>query len=123
MPLPARRSRARTTLIALDIGVDTTTPSGEMLANVLAVFAQFERRLIGQRTREALAVRRSQGIALGRPRVLPDTLRRRVASQRKAGMSLRAIAEALNERGVETAHGGRRWYASTVRYLLDSIHA
>src|SRR5207248_6984277 len=48
-------------LVALDLGVDTSTPSGEMLANVLAVFAQFERRLIGQRTREALAIKRAQG--------------------------------------------------------------
>jgi len=35
-------------LVALDLGVDTTNPAGEMMANVLAVFAQFERRLIGQ---------------------------------------------------------------------------
>ena len=28
----------------LDLGVDTTTPSGEMIANVMATFAQFERR-------------------------------------------------------------------------------
>ena len=47
-------------VVALDLGVDTTTPSGEMMANVLAVFAQFERRLIGQRTREALAVKRGR---------------------------------------------------------------
>ena len=38
-------------LVALDLGVDTTTPQGEMLASVLAVFAQFERRLIGERTK------------------------------------------------------------------------
>ena len=62
-------------LVALDLGVDTTTPSGEMMANVLAVFAQFERRLIGQRTREALVVKRRQGVRLGRPRVMsPDTV-------------------------------------------------
>jgi DNA invertase Pin-like site-specific DNA recombinase len=37
-------------LVALDCAVDTTTPAGEAMANVLATFAQFERRLIGQRT-------------------------------------------------------------------------
>jgi hypothetical protein len=37
--------------VALDLGVDISTPAGEMMANVLATFAQFERRLIGQRTR------------------------------------------------------------------------
>ena len=55
--------RERWQLVALDLGVDTSTPSGEMLANVLASFAQFERRLIGQRTAEALRAskRRASG--------------------------------------------------------------
>ena len=55
-------------LVILDLGVDTTTPSGEMIANVMATFAQFERRLIGQRTKDALAVKKRQGVRLGRPR-------------------------------------------------------
>ena len=54
-------------LIALDLGVDTSTPAGEMMASVLATFAQFERRLIGQRTKDALAIKRAQGVVLGRP--------------------------------------------------------
>lgn len=66
-----RARKSRWALVALDIGVDTTTPAGEMMANVLAVFAQFERRLIGQRTREALAVKRLQGVRLGRRPSLP----------------------------------------------------
>ena len=41
------------------------------MANVLATFAQFERRLISQRTREALAVKKSQGVRLGRPSTMP----------------------------------------------------
>ncbi len=52
-------------LVALDCAVDTTTPAGEAMANVLATFAQFERRLISERTREALAVKRAQGVQLG----------------------------------------------------------
>ena len=64
-----RGQRRGWALVALDLGVDTTTPQGEMMASVLAVFAQFERRLIGQRTRDALAVKRAQGVRLGRPRV------------------------------------------------------
>jgi DNA invertase Pin-like site-specific DNA recombinase len=41
-------------LVTLDLMVDTTTPAGEALANVLATFAQFERKMIGLRVREAL---------------------------------------------------------------------
>ena len=49
------------------------------MANVLAVFAQFERRLIGQRTREALAVKRLQGVRLGRrPVIMPATVRAQI---------------------------------------------
>jgi DNA invertase Pin-like site-specific DNA recombinase len=51
--LMATASKQSWALVALDCAVDTTTPAGEAMANVLATFAQFERRVIGQRTREA----------------------------------------------------------------------
>jgi DNA invertase Pin-like site-specific DNA recombinase len=116
--LMERSRKAGWALVALDLGVDTTTPSGEMMANVLAVFAHFERRLIGQRTRDALAVKRSQGIRLGRPRQIPDQIRVRVRELRHRGLSLAAIASTLNADGVPTAQGGRCWYPSTVRAVL-----
>jgi DNA invertase Pin-like site-specific DNA recombinase len=108
-------------LVALDLGVDTTTPSGEMLANVLAVFAQFERRLIGQRTRDALAVRRSQGAVLGRPVALSARHANAIRALRAQGLSLRRIAVDLNSRGIRPAQGGRRWHASTVRAVLTRL--
>ena len=61
-------------LVILDLGVDTTSPSGEMMANVMATFAQFERRLIGQRTKDALAVKKAEGVTLGRPRQLDEDI-------------------------------------------------
>ena len=76
-------------MIALDIGIDASSPSGEMLANVLAVFSVFERRLIGQRTREALAVRRAEGVCLGRPRALPPSVRAAIVDARRQGHSYR----------------------------------
>ena len=108
-------------LVALDLGVDTTTPSGEMLANVLAVFAQFERRLIGQRTRDALAVRRSQGAVLGRRVSLGIDDARHIQLLRARGLSLRQIADDLNRRATPTAQGGRQWHASTVRAILERL--
>jgi DNA invertase Pin-like site-specific DNA recombinase len=107
-------------LVALDCAVDTTTPAGEAMANVLATFAQFERRLIAQRTREALAVKRAQGVRLGRPLAMPAKVRRRIIRDREKGASLSAIATALNKEGVPTAHGGVRWHASTVRAALHA---
>lgn len=112
------RSRERGwSLIALDLGVDTSTPAGEMMAHVLATFAQFERRLIGQRTKDALAVRKAQGVRLGRPPGLPEPVRRRIVRERKQGRSLRAIAAGLNAEGVPTAQGGKQWWPTTVRLV------
>jgi DNA invertase Pin-like site-specific DNA recombinase len=105
-------------LVALDCAVDTSTPTGEAMANMLATFAQFERRLIAQRTKEALAVKRASGVRLGRPPVLPQTVVRRIQGQRARGDSFRKIATDLNEAGVPTAQGGRQWYAATVRHVL-----
>ena len=104
-------------LVALDCAVDTTTPAGEAMASVLAVFAQFERRLISQRTREALAVKRSQGVRLGRPPTLDTKLVTRIRRERARGRTFAAIAEQLNDEQVPTAHGGKRWYPTTVRNL------
>jgi DNA invertase Pin-like site-specific DNA recombinase len=111
-------------LIALDSAVDTTTPAGEAMANVLATFAQFERRLIGQRTREAMAAKKASGMVFGprawktRKGVMPDAVAERIRRQRAEGRTLRAIAEGLNEDGVPTAQGGAQWWPATVRQVL-----
>jgi DNA invertase Pin-like site-specific DNA recombinase len=110
-----RATREHWALVALDLGVDTTTPAGEAMANVMATFAQFERRLISQRTREALIQKRKAGTRLGRPRVMPDVVRVRILRERARGLSFQAIADRLTSEAVPTAHGGRRWYPSTVR--------
>ena len=47
-------------VVALDLGVDLSTPAGEFLASVMASAAQWERRIIGQRTKDALAIRGSR---------------------------------------------------------------
>ena len=117
--LLAEAEREGWALVALDLGVDLSTPSGEVMAHVLAAIAQFERRLIGQRTRDALAVRKAQGVRLGRPQVLPAELVERISRQRLAGATLQAIADQLNGEGVPTAHGGARWWPSTVGKVLQ----
>jgi DNA invertase Pin-like site-specific DNA recombinase len=85
---------------------------------VLGTFGQFERRLIGQRTKEALAVKRASGMMLGRPPPVPQSVVRRIQRLRARGLSLRAIADELNESKVATAQGGKQWYAATVRGVL-----
>lgn len=101
----------------LDLGLDLSTPQGELVGNVIASVAQWERRIIGERTREALAVKRAEGVKIGRPAVLPASVTRRISRERARGRSYAAIAEGLNADAVPTAQGGQRWYAATVRYV------
>jgi DNA invertase Pin-like site-specific DNA recombinase len=114
-----RASRERWALIALDVNIDTSTPAGEAAAAMLAVFAQFERRVIGERTKAALAVKKAAGVRLGRPRVISDAVVARIEAERASGRSLRAIADSLNGDEIPTARGGRRWYVSTVQSVLS----
>ena len=88
------------------------------MAHVLATFGQFERRLIGERTKETLAAKRASGVRLGRPPTVPQAVVRRIQRLRRRGDSFRAIADSLNQDGVRTAQGGKEWYAATVRHVL-----
>lgn len=108
-------------VIALDSPVDTSTPQGLAMTQMLSVMAELERGLIAQRTREALAAKRDQGVRLGRPRTLPAAVVARIGSERQKGTSMRAIAQRLNSDGVPTAYGGPTWYASTVHGVLRSL--
>jgi DNA invertase Pin-like site-specific DNA recombinase len=115
-----RSARRGWALVALDLGVDTTSPAGEAMASVMAVFAQLERRLIGQRTRDALAMKKQQGVRLGRPRSLPSAIVDRVVSARDSGAGWSAIARSLNDEKVPTAQGGVQWWPATVRAVYRS---
>lgn len=104
-------------LVALDLGIDLTTAAGEFMANVMASAAQWERRIIGQRTREALAAKRAHGVRLGRPVTLAPDVVERIVTARAAGAGWSTIARDLDADAVPTAHGGARWYPSTVRAI------
>jgi DNA invertase Pin-like site-specific DNA recombinase len=116
--LMAKATRQHWALIALDVAVDTSTPTVKAMANMVATFAQLERRLISQRTREALAAKKAAGVRLGRPPAVPKPIVRRIRRQRARGDTLRAIADGLNRDRVPTAQGGAQWYAATVRGIL-----
>lgn len=87
--LKEQARRAGWELVTCDLAIDTSTPAGEATASMMAVFSQLERRLISQRTREALAVKRTQGVRLGRPPVLTREVVSRIIDARSSGDSLR----------------------------------
>lgn len=105
-------------LVALDSPADPTTAHGEAMAAMTVVFSQLERRLIGQRTREALAIKRAAGVKLGRPRVVAPAVVERIKRERtEDGRSWAEIARRLTADGIPTAHGATRWADATVRKL------
>ena len=56
--------------IAVTQGIDTTTAVGRMLYGHLAVFAEFEREQIRERTKAGMEAARARGVHIGRPRVI-----------------------------------------------------
>ena len=115
-----RASRQGWTFVALDLGIDTGTPMGRAMAQMAGVFAELERKMIGLRTKDALAALKANGQRLGRPVEQDSAVRARIADEHGRGDSLRAIADRLNTEQVSTARGGR-WHASTIRRVLDSL--
>lgn len=105
-------------LVVLDLSVDTTTTNGELIANIMIALAQWERRLIGDRTKAALTAVRARGTRLGRKsNVDPETVRL-IRILRQSGKSWQGIADALTVEGVPTAQGGR-WHGATVKKLHE----
>jgi DNA invertase Pin-like site-specific DNA recombinase len=107
-------------VVAIDLGVDTSTPTGELLANIIMAVAQWERRMIGQRTREALAVKQQNGQRLGRPAECHPELEAQILELSKR-MGPTMIARRLTEMNVPTPRGGTAWYPTTVSRILERL--
>jgi len=104
-------------LVLLDCNIDTTTPYGEAQLNMMATFAQLERRLIGVRTKEAMAIAKAQGKVISRPTIDP-AIETRIKEMRNGGLNMSKIANQLNSEKVATARGGS-WHPATIKLVLD----
>jgi DNA invertase Pin-like site-specific DNA recombinase len=122
----------RVPFIVAELGRD----ADPFMLHLFAALAEKERRLISERTREALQAKKAAGAKLGNHANLSEagatgraiqaqaaedfaaTMLPTIDAVRKAGATtLAAIADALNQRGVRSAGGGR-WHRSAVRNLL-----
>jgi DNA invertase Pin-like site-specific DNA recombinase len=79
--------------VSLHEGVDTSTPNGRLVFGIFASIAEFERELIRDRVKSGLALAKSRGKCLGRPRVNVDRLR--IATLRNDGRSWAEICDVL----------------------------
>jgi peptidoglycan hydrolase-like protein with peptidoglycan-binding domain len=86
-------------LVAVDVDLDTATPDGRIAADALISVGEMDHQS-----------------PPGRPAVrdLP-ALKRHIVAMRAAGMTLKAIADRLNDEGVPTLRGGRQWRPSSVQ--------
>jgi DNA invertase Pin-like site-specific DNA recombinase len=109
---------AQAALVALDLDIDTSTPKGHRVASTLITLSDHAHERIVTGGRDRLAGMRGNG-RTGQPAVRdhPELLER-IASMRAASMSLRAIADQLNEEGVPTLRGGRTWRPSSIQAAL-----
>lgn len=73
-------------------GENGTDAMSALVFNIMGSFAQFERDLIADRTRQALAAKKEQGVELGRPKTISDEVRQKVISL-KGTMCYRDIAD------------------------------
>ena len=127
-----RFERRGVSLVSVAESLDTGTAAGRLVLNVMASVSQWEREVIGERTREALAHKKAQGQRIGTVPfgyALADDGRKLVRQPdeqatlsllreyRAAGCSLRAIATELNRRGLRT-RSGAPWRHEYVRNLL-----
>jgi DNA invertase Pin-like site-specific DNA recombinase len=77
-------------------GIDTTTPAGKAMFQMMGVFAEFERAMIQERVSAGLARAKAQGKKLGRPREVDEKKRAAVLTAKAKGDSLGKIATALD---------------------------
>ncbi len=124
----AERNGARVVSAAGE-GTEDEGPAGQLMRTMIDAFAAYERALIGERTRVALAAKRARGERTGHipygfqvkddgrtlePCQAEQEVIAAVHEYRAAGLTLRAIAARLEARGMLTRNG-RGWSATTVR--------
>jgi DNA invertase Pin-like site-specific DNA recombinase len=115
-----RAQREGWNVVALDFGLDLSTPNGKLVANVLTSVAEWEREMIALRTSEALAEKATQGMQLGRPREVSDQAIERIRQLRGSRTKRRSyseIARILNDEHLPTPRSGR-WHPSSVKRVL-----
>jgi DNA invertase Pin-like site-specific DNA recombinase len=128
--------KAGIALHVIDMGgsaLNTASAMGRMFLTLTAAFAELERNLISERTSTALRHKRNLLKAYSptpygydrngenlTPNFTESQTLRRLKEMDAAGLSLRAMADRLNEDGVPTKRGGAKWYASTVLKILNN---
>ncbi len=124
--------KRKVTLISVAESLDTGSAAGRLVLNIMTAVSQWEREAIGERTRDALRHKRSQGQRVGNipfgsrlggdgQRLEPDPAEQQALAEihglRKRGVTLRGIATDLNHRAYRTRRG-TPWRLESVARVL-----
>lgn len=122
---PVDEGGAGWNVYSVEQAFDTSTPEGWFAFAQFALFGDFERRLIGKRTRSALAQLRKEGKHTGRRSLIPVEVEDRIAALSADGMSASAIARLLTDERVPrpTTGTARRGQSSTVTEVSHWNHS
>ena len=113
-----RAEKEHWTLLCLDAPFDASTPQGRMVAQIMAVFAEFERQLIRQRTRDGMAAKKKAGILPGPGSVLSEELVSEIKARHGKGETAYSIAKDLNRRGIKSATG-KTWKPAVITKVAN----
>jgi DNA invertase Pin-like site-specific DNA recombinase len=104
-------------LVSIEESLDPTTACGELMMNLLISVSQWERRVIGERTKAAMQHLKAQGKVIGRASFDDQITLARIAEERVQGRSYQEIAQGLTLDNIPSGRGGQ-WTAMTVRRML-----
>jgi site-specific DNA recombinase len=122
--------RYNVALVSLVESLDATSATGRLMLNLLASVSQWEREVIGERTRDAMTYLKANnriytreifGYDIDNSQVIPNYREqqniKRMYNLRSEGLSYQAIADTLNADGIRAKRGGK-WYNNTVRRTI-----
>jgi DNA invertase Pin-like site-specific DNA recombinase len=118
-----RAQREDWNIVLLDNGLDLSTPYGRLAVGILMQFAQFEREMISQRTRDALSIaKREKGIVPGPKSKVPADVVQHIREMHEAGLTLGSIANTLTQDRVPLPSGRPGvWQATQVGRVLKRV--
>ncbi len=118
------------TLISVSDSVDMSSANGRLAISLLGAIISWEREIIGERTKEALSLKRSQGYRVGAvpygyrlqgKKLVPQPTEQAVIKEifkiRKRELSYQTIADYLNDHGIMSKMN-RKWHAKTVMMIV-----
>ena len=82
-------------LVSIKEGTDTSTPQGKLFFTICAAFAEFERNMNNERTKQGLKAAKNRGVKLGRPKTPQEKLDEAVRLYKKGGMTMKQISNAV----------------------------